>query len=155
MYKLVIILFFLFISCSKNQFEIEKVSSSTQDIYFDVVEKKLLVSGEYPKYFTDELEYFFINRIKSNGIDGILQIEILEFTEEITDIENGKKINLSLLIDFLISKENTGYSKKSKINVNEFGSLSGNFSLNEFDEIKKNTVKALFNRLSEELNINN
>ena len=145
MYKLVIInIFFLLFSLSSN---LSSSETHFENVYFDTVEKNIenldLVSSEMSILFSK----WYQNNIKVNGIDGRLIIKILNYDEKILKNDDSKRIDINLKISINISKNNNLQKKDYLYEINEFGKIQGNFSLNEFDDLKENTRKNVIIRL--------
>ena len=98
---------------------------------------------------------WYDNSVKVNGIDGKLLINILSYNENISNIDDGKRLDIQLKISIKILKNNDNFQKKEYLyEINEFGKIQGNFSLNEFDELKDNIRKNVILRLSKKIQKN-
>ena len=105
------------------------------------------------------LFFFYVNTASTQIIDKkkILNLNIssfdvvekdLKFSEEIpTDFKNLAQ----LWFNAVISKLNNKKINKATGNVNSYGTMVGNFSLNEFDVLISNTQSELIVVLSEKL----
>ena len=71
-----------------------------QDLFFDVVEKKIEIDETFPLNFKDNINKWFSKNIKVNGFDGDVSFSLYDYEENIFNIENGKKVEL--LMSFLI-----------------------------------------------------
>ena len=145
MYKLVIInIFFLLFSLNSN---LSSSEAHFENVYFDTVEKNIenldLLSSEMSILFSK----WYQNNIKVNGIDGRLIIKILNYDEKILKNDDSKRLDIKLKISINISKNNNLQKKEYLYEINEFGKIQGNFSLNEFDDLKENTRKNVIIRL--------
>ena len=118
-----------------------------ENVYFDTVEKNIdnldLLSSEMSILFSK----WYQNNIKINGIEGRLIIKILNYDEKILKNDDSKRLDIKLKISINISKNNNLQKKEYLYEINEFGKIQGNFSLNEFDDIKENTRKNVIIRL--------
>ena len=84
----------------------------------------------------------WFNEIKVNGFQGNVIFEITQYNEITSEISNGKKIELILKMNVNIDTSNNLSKKKNlKIDLNEYGTITGNFSLNEFDNLIFNIRK--------------
>jgi len=145
MYKLVIInIFFLLFSLNSN---LSSSEAHFENVYFDTVEKNIdnldLLSSEMSILFSK----WYQNNIKINGIEGRLIIKILNYDEKILKNDDSKRLDIKLKISINISKNNNLQKKEYLYEINEFGKIQGNFSLNEFDDLKENTRKNVIIRL--------
>ena len=125
-----------------------------ENVYFDTVEKNIenldLLSSEMSILFSK----WYQNNIKVNGIDGRLIIKILNYDEKILKNDDSKRLDIKLKISINISKNNNLQKKDYLYEINEFGKIQGNFSLNEFDDLKENTRKNVIIRLIDKIQKN-
>tara|TARA_B100001093_G_scaffold385950_1_gene371820 strand:+ start:193 stop:666 length:474 start_codon:yes stop_codon:yes gene_type:complete len=156
MYKLFLIFLssFFFYACTNKALSTDKIKIDLKELSFDVVEKKLELHGTIPTYVKDLANFWFNNKVKVNGIDGILFFTLSDYNEKVSDIVDGKRIDISL--KFQVLTYNSNMSKKIKIigEVNTFGTIDGDFALNEFDNLIKKTQSDLIVRLSKDLKSN-
>ena len=71
--------------------------------------------------------------------------------QNISTIVDGKRIDISINFNAEISKLNNKKINKAKGNVSSFGTMVGDFSLNEFDVLISNTQSELIVILSKKL----
>tara|TARA_B100000767_G_C19503184_1_gene425169 strand:- start:102 stop:593 length:492 start_codon:yes stop_codon:yes gene_type:complete len=151
----IIISFFFIISCQKELSVTDTYQSSNKIIFIDTVQKNInlngTIKGIYSDSFLDLLSYWSDNNIKTNGFDGLLEINLISISSSELLTENGTRVELELELDFIISK--TALDSKTLINFkgNEFFEILGNFSLNEKNIEVKNIMKKLVDRLSYKL----
>ncbi len=122
-----------------------------QNTEFDAVSKKIIFKGNIPDYVQSLTEKWFNENVKVNGFEGSLVFVINNFMETRSNINDGKKINISMDFRAIISKPTLSQKKYIDGKVSSFGSLTGNFSLNEFDQLVINTYSDLVMRLSRDL----
>ena len=142
---------FFFNSCIPSN---ELVSSNALDLennFFDVVSKELKYEAEVPLKFSTILEEWFQKNVKVNGFEGSMKFIVKKYSEETQNIENGKKVNIYLNYFILIEKPSISYEKKIDGDVSSFGSISGTFSINDFEKIISNAQLDIINRLSNDL----
>ncbi len=152
MHKLVVSnIFFLLFS-----FNISIASESHyKNVFFDAVEKKLSNLEILDPNMSILFSKWYDNNIKVNGIDGKLLIDIISYNENILNIDDGKRLDIQLKISMKILKNNDNFEKKEYFyEINEFGKIQGNFSLNEFDELKDSIRKNVIFRLSKKIQNN-
>ena len=77
---------------------------------------------------------------------------ITDYTEEISSIVDGKKVNIFLSFNVKLNKPSISEKKVIKGSVSSYGTLTGNFSLSEFDTVIQNTQSDIILRLSRDLN---
>ena len=152
MHKLVVInIFFLFFSFNSSIGS----ESHFKNVFFDAVEKKLSNIEILDSKISDLFIKWYDNNVKVNGIEGKLLINILSYNENISNIDDGKRLDIQLKISIKILKNNNNFQKKEYLyEINEFGKIQGNFSLNEFDELKDNIRKNVILRLSKKIQKN-
>ena len=151
MYRLVI-LFLFFFGCQQTTGEIVKIKSSINDVTFDVVQKKLLINTDTPKEVDYLIKNWFENHLFVNGFEGEAIINITSYNQILTNINDGKKIEINLEMSILLNKDNGLNIKKYTFNLNEFSTINGDFSLNDVDIMINNTQINLVNRFSSNLN---
>lgn len=130
--KIYIILLFLFIS--PFTFAKEANLAIEENIFFDVVQKKIQFDGSFPLSLQNELNQWFSQKIKVNGFEGSVHFFLSDYREIITNIDKGKKADLSFQFTIDIVNENPNISQKIVGSINSYSSITGNFSLNDFDE---------------------
>jgi len=140
-----------FYGCSASTQSIDKKVLILKTSSFDVVEKDLKFSGDIPIYLKNLTEDWFNKNIKVNGFEGKLTIIIDKYSETISNITDGKRVDLSINFNAEISKLNNKKIIKTKGKVKSYGTLVGDFSLNEFDILISNTQSDLIVILSEKL----
>ena len=147
----IVILIFLFISCANDKNTIELFSPEYETVTFEVVEKHLAVESTLPDNFKKSMTNWFNNQIKTNGFEGDLKFTISNFKQEVSSIEDGKKVDISLSFNILINKPSLSQTISIEGNASSYGMLTGNFSLIEFDKIIQNTQNDVILRMSREL----
>tara|TARA_B100001057_G_C22809966_1_gene935029 strand:- start:1462 stop:1893 length:432 start_codon:yes stop_codon:yes gene_type:complete len=138
-------------SCSANESFIDPIKPKLDSIIFDVVEKKLQVKQVLPENVEILLNKWFEDKVKINGFDGQLIINILEYKEKVILISEGKRVDISLTFNLVITNPTMSQTKFIEGAVSSYGTLSGNFSLNDFDVVIQNTQRDLILRLSRDL----
>ena len=102
MYKLVILLFLF--GCQSSIGDIKPLTVNYDEVSIDVVEKELSIKAEIPSQLDILLTKWFNDKVKVNGFQGKILFQISQYEEIISDIENGKKIevnrHLNIQIDF-------------------------------------------------------
>lgn len=149
--KLFLILsFFLVIGCNANESFIENINPELEIISFDVVEKKLIIEEGFPENMQNLITKWFDDKVKINGFEGEVLIHIYNYKEKTSPIDDGKRVDSSL--SFKINLNKSALKKEYiKGSVNSYGTISGNFSLQEFDTLIQNTQVNLIERLTSKL----
>ena len=139
-------IFFLIINFSL------KAENNFQEIFFDVVQKQLVIENELPHNLDVIVNTWFDNKIKVNGFEGSIVLILGNYDENITNIEKGKKIDLFL--DFYLEINKSSLSKKDTFSgtVRTNSKITGNFKLNEVDQLLLNSQYKLISILSDKLN---
>ena len=146
-----LIIFITLASCTKVDAKFEPINlSKYETISFDAVEKELSIDTTLPVNVANHLKYWFSEKVKVNGFEGSLLLIINNYQEIVSNIDNGKKVEI--MIDFSIRVEKAS-SKMEFINgqIKEFSSITGDFSLLEVDSMIESTQKNIIFRLSQDL----
>ena len=80
-----------------------------------------------------------------------MTFSISNYKQEIINIDDGKRVNISLFFNITLNKPLLSKKKIIKGEVKSFGELTGTFSLNDFDILIENTQLDLIERLNIEL----
>ena len=152
MIKLLVIIFGLFMAgCNANETFIESLNPKFETMSFDVVQKDLVIQKDLPENLNFLISRWFDEKVKINGFNGDIKFTISDYKEKTSSISNGKRIDLTLSFNVLIRKPLLSQQKLIQGNVSAYGTISGDFSLNEFDTVIKNTQGDLVLRLSRDL----
>ena len=151
MKKYIFCFIFFLNSCNETAFSIDNKKNQFQVIEFDVVEKKLILDENLPKNLKNSFYLWFDNKVKVNGFDGDLTFSISNYKQEIINIDDGKRVNISLFFNITLNKPLLSKKKIIKGEVKSFGELTGTFSLNDSDILIENTQLDLIERLNIEL----
>ena len=148
-----IILLFILVSCNLEPNNLAESKITNNEVHFDAVEKKIIFNQEVPLEFNSLLQSWYSKNIKLSGLNGKLFIYIDNYIENITNIDNGKKVDLEFEVSFKIEKEGSISSiKRTTILIKEYSTMTGDFSLNDLNETILNTQINLINRLNTKLN---
>ena len=143
---------FIFIGCEMNNNQIIKSEKFTYDIInFDTVSKTLLneYSSNSPDHeiISDIIQNWFDIRIKTNGFDGdlFLNVKKIEFNRE--KKIDYYKFSVSLSLEF-IEQKSPDSAKTYNLNSNEYGEIIGKFSLNDQDNLDLNIMHKSLKNIS-------
>jgi hypothetical protein len=135
---------------SKDSF-IDPIRPDFANLSFDVVQKQLVIESELPSHVEKLVSQWFDQKVKINGFDGEMTFTISEYLEDTSSISEGKRVDISLSFDVLLNKPSLSQTKKIEGYVSSYGTLTGNFSLAEFDTVIQNTQSDIVLRLSRNL----
>jgi len=135
---------------SKDSF-IDPIRPDFANVSFDVVQKQLVIESELPSHVEKLVSQWFDQKVKIDGFDGEMTFTISEYLEDTSSISEGKKVDISLSFNVLLNKPSLSQTKKIEGYVSSYGTLTGNFSLAEFDTVIQNTQSDLVLRLSRDL----
>jgi len=150
---LVCLLIFLNVSCAASN-NILETKEKFETVFLDAVTKELKFDQAIPESIKSKIKKWFDDKVKVDGLEGKAILIINDYAEEITNLDSGKRIDIK--INFSIIIENKSSSNKILVSgkVSAFGSLTGTFSLSEFDNLVSNTQNDLILRLSRDLSDN-
>lgn len=155
LFKMIKIIFFIaglfIVGCKTNESFINPLKPQFENISFDVVQKTLIIEAILPKQLEYLLNQWFQQNIKIDGFDGDMKFVVSNFTQEISTISDGKRVDVSLKFEVILNKPSLSQTKFIEGNISSFGTLTGNFSLSEFDTVIQNTQSDLIIRLSRDL----
>ena len=144
-------LIFLITGCNANESFKGQVNPKFQSLSFDVVEKQIIVDTDLPEKVFTLITFWFNEKVKIDGFDGDLIFTVTKFEQDISSIDQGKRVDVSLSFEVSINKPSLSQTKLIKGNISSYGTLTGNFSLAEFDTVIQNTQSDLILRLSKDL----
>lgn len=152
MNKFVFFIFiFLIVGCNANESFINQLDPEFETMSFDVVQKSLIIKPELPDHVQSLISKWFNQKVKIDGFEGEMKFIISDFKEEISSISDGKRVDLSLSFEVTLNKPSLSEIKFIEGNISSYGTLTGNFSLSEFDTVIQNTQSDLIVRLSKDL----
>jgi hypothetical protein len=146
-----IFLSFVVAGCQANESFIDPIRPNFENVSFDVVQKQLVIEPELPIHVEVLVSQWFDQKVKINGFDGDMTFTISEYLEETSSISDGKRVDISLSFNVVLNKPSLAQTKKIQGYVSSYGTLSGNFSIAEFDTVIQNTQSDLVLRLSRDL----
>ena len=141
----------LIISCSSNAPVVNLQKAELETMTFDVVEKNLVVQQNLPNHVQTLIAQWFDQKVLINGFDGEMTFTITKYSQEVSSVSDGKRVDLALSFKVFLNKPSLSQTKLIEGNVSSYGILTGNFSLAEFDTIIENTQTDLIVRLSRDL----
>ena len=152
MRKLIFLLLgFVVIGCQAKESLIDPLRPEFENVSFDVVQKKLIILPELPSHVDSLVSQWFDQKVKIDGFDGEMTFTIADYSEKTVSISDGKRVEISLTFNVILNKTNLNQTKSIEGYVSSYGTLTGNFSLSEFDVLVQNTQSDLILRLSRDL----
>ena len=148
---ILVLLGFLVAGCQSNDSTIEPLRPEFENVSFNVVQKQLVIEPELPSYVEGLVSQWFDQKVKIDGFDGEMTFTISEYLEETSSISDGKRVDISLSFNALLNKPSLSQTQMIEGSVSSYGTLTGNFSLSEFDTVIQNTQSDLLLRLSRDL----
>ena len=142
---------FLVAGCQSNDSIIYPVTPEFENVSFDVVQKQLIIGPELPSHVVGLVAQWFDQKVKIDGFDGEMKFTISEYLEETSSINDGKRVDISLSFNVVLNKPSLSQTQMIEGSVSSFGTMTGNFSLAEFDTVIQNTQSDLILRLSRDL----
>ena len=129
-----------------------KYQAFNELVFIKVVEKKIIEEKYNQSIYSEKTKQNLINwlekNIKTNGYEGHLEIKILDIATDEKIIENGLIINISVKLDFSIFNSALDRRKIILIRGEEYGQLTGDFTLNDKSIEVENIIKKLIEKLS-------
>jgi len=157
MARYIVLLFLLtFIGCEMNGEQIIKPQKITSgDLKFNVVSKKLsnnfLSKSPNHNKISQIIDYWFNNKIKSDGFDGELEIIVKKI--DINEIKQPDyfKFSISLEMYLIENSQDLIRNKTYTIITDEYGEISGSFSIKDQESISLNIMHQSINSISKKL----
>ena len=146
-----LLLGFLVAGCQAKESFIDPIRPDFANVSFDVVQKQLIIEPELPPHVKGLVAQWFDQKVKIDGFDGEMKFTISEYLEETSSISDGKRVDISLSFNVVLYKPSYSQTQMIEGYVSSYGTLSGNFSLAEFDTVIQNTQSDLVLRLSRDL----
>ena len=145
---------FLFSACIEKALSIDKKYAKLEQMSFEVVEKDLQLEGEFPDQLKKLIKKWFNTKVKIDGLDGKMVFYISDYREDISKINDGKRVDLYVKFRVVIKKQSNSKERVITGKIKSYGTLVGTFSLNDFDVLIENTQIDLITRLSRDLKSN-
>lgn len=146
-----ILLISFIVGCNANESFIKPIKPQFETMSFDAVQKQLIIEKDLPNHLQILLSHWFDEKIKIDGFDGDMIFKISNYTQEISSIDGGKRVDLSLYFNLILNKPILSKKKSIKGMVSSYGTLKGDFSIKEFETVIANAQTNLVQLLSKDL----
>lgn len=149
---IVIIFSFLFMGCEMNNDRVVKPEKVTFDfIKFNAVSKAfnnaLVNDSPDHKIMSDIIESWFQNKIKTDGFEGDLLVNVKNIEFEREKKQDYYKFSVSLSLEF-IEQLSTNTKNNYIVSANEYGEITGSFSIKDQDTLDLNLMNQSLNAVS-------
>jgi hypothetical protein len=150
-----IFLIFIFIGCEMNSKQLIKPEKFTFDtIKFNAVSKNLYnefkTNSKDHEIMSDIIQYWYENRIKTDGFDGNLNVNVKKIQFDREKKRDYYKFSISLSIEFTEQKSSTDI-KTYNVNSSEYGEIIGSFAIKDQDNLDINLMHKSLESISLEL----
>ena len=153
---LTVIFLLIFYGCEMNGEQIIKPHKlNFDDLKFDVVTKNLtnnfLNDNENQQKIHQIIDYWFNNKIKSNGFDGSLEVYVKKI--ELNEIKKKDYFKFSINLEMELNEINSNLKAKKTYNVSskEYGEITGNFSIKDQESLSLNIMHQSIDSISKKL----
>ena len=153
---IILFLSMLLLGCEINGKQIIKPEKFTYDqIKFNTVSKKLIFENLDDSLDIENmksiLRYWFDNKIKTDGFDGNLNLNIKNITTQKIRKDNYFKFLIKLSLQFEETHNDLNRTKTFIISVSEYGEISGSFSIKDQENIELNVMHKSLDSVSKKL----
>lgn len=134
----------IFFGCEINSKQIIKPEKFTFEIVkFNAVSKILYnefkTNSSDHEIISEIIQYWFDNRIKTDGFDGSLSVNVKQIQFYREKKQDFYKFSISLSLEFIEKKSSTN-TKTYNVNTNEYGEIVGSFAIKDQDNLDLNLM---------------
>ena len=152
----ILFLCILFLGCEISGKQIIKPEKFTYDqIKFDTVSKKIIFDDLDDNLYIENMKsilvYWFDNKIKTDGFDGNLNLNVKNITTKKVRNDNYFKFLVKLNLQFEEANSDLSRTKTFTINVSEYGEISGSFTLKDQENLELNVMHKSLDSVSKKL----
>ena len=125
------------------------------EIKFNSVSKSLtyLNQSEEPDIINMKkiIKYWFDNKIKTNGFDGSLEIEVNKI--DIVNFKEEDYFKVVVNLEIIFTEKTLELERKRKLIIksSEYGDIKGSFSINDQERLKINTMHKSIQAITDKL----
>ena len=150
-----VFLIFIFIGCEINSKQIIKPEKFTYDnakfnTVSKILENKFIANSPDHEVMSKLIQYWFDNRIKTDGFDGNLIVNVKQIQFDREKKQDYYKFSVSLSIEFIEKKSPTDI-KTYSIKTNEYGEIVGSFAIKDQDNLDINLMHKSLENISSKL----
>ena len=143
--NLTILFFIFFIGCEINSEQLIKSERvNFENVKFNAVSKNLNFknpqSGIDVNYTKNLITDWFNNNIKTDGLEGTLNVVVNSIDIEKTREDEYYKFEINLSIEFTEINQILNKSKTYKVNSLDYGDIQGSFSINDIENLNQNII---------------
>ena len=125
MNKWFFILFSLMVvGCNANESLIGPLKPEFESISFDVVQKQLITEKELPGHVRNLLSQWFDQRVKIDGFDGDMRFIVSDFNQNISSIDEGKRVDVSLSFKVFQNKPSLSQTRLIEGSISSYSTLT-------------------------------
>lgn len=144
MVKYLIFSIFLLFGCEINSKQVIKPEKFTYEtVKFNAVSKKLEnifeANSSDHKIMNEIIQYWFDNRIKTDGFEGNLSVNVKNIKFDREKKQDYYKFSVSLSLEFVEKKSSTNI-KTYHVNSSEYGEIKGSFAIKDQDNLDINLM---------------
>ncbi len=155
MVRYLVILFLVSIlGCEMNGKQIIKPEKfDFNEVKFNAVSKKLIFENKNSDIndMTKIIEYWFSNKIKTDGFEGNLDVIIKKIDIKRTKIKESYKVSIDLIIQFKEEEKDLKRRKIYDIQSSEYGEIKGSFSISDQDNLDLNLMHQSLQSVNQKL----
>lgn len=152
---LVILSIFFINNCTNDSIGKTSFSYVNYDfVELDAVNKFIIFDNTISNSLKTKLDFWFNNYVMVDGFEGDATLSINNYNEKIINSKDSKKVEIKFNYNLIINQSNKNKKTFKKGTVSSYHSISGDFSLSEFDKIFSLTEDDTIIRLIKSLNEN-
>ena len=154
-YLSLLVSFFLF-GCNLNSEQLVNLEKYTFDeIKFNAVSKNLSFENSVSEIEGDlakkEIQNWFNNKIKTDGLEGKLSIVVDPIKIKKTKYDEYYKFEINLSMKFFEINKILNSEKVYKVNSIEFGEIKGSFTIKDQDNLNINIIRKSLDNIGKKL----
>ena len=153
---LIAFLFLTFYGCETSSEQVIKTKNfSYENVKFNAVSKKLIFDNISENRDTltaiEIISNWFNSKIKLDGLEGELEVVVTSITIEKIKEEQFYKYQIDINLVFNEKNQVMNYKKTYNVNSIEYGTVEGDFTLNDQERLNINTIKKSLNSITNKL----
>ena len=148
------ILFFFSIQVQGQQI-VKPDKLNFENIKFKSVTKNLiyrnLSENSDTMFMKKIINYWFDNKVKTDGFDGSLEIIIKNIETKKIKKEDYFKFSINLTIEFHLKNLTLGQTQTHKVSSSEYGEINGSFTIHEQENLAIDTMYRSVSSISKKI----